>query len=179
MKKSNTFLMKLRPANTIRWFYISLALCTLSLLTLITALIVTYKNNSTVTIYESSESFLANETIRMGSAEMLITNVNRSPGQKPFIAPDGYEYILASVQIYNISDKPIQVIPTLDFYAKTDNGDVSYISMYAHRTPLDAGELPVGEKLKGDVAFLIKSGDQPKLYIDSAWSGSTLAFNLQ
>ncbi len=179
MKNKPNPLSSLQPKNTVRFFYVSVVLCISAFTMLLMAIVITYDNRAGEITYEASKPFLTNESVRMGSTEILISNVRRTEGMKPFVAPEGYEYVIATVALHNISDTPIQVIPTLDLYLKSNQGEVSYLSMYGHKAPLDAGELPAGDRLQGDVAFMAKRGEQAKLYIDAAWSGSTLAFDLQ
>lgn len=157
----------------------SVALCLLAGILLITSVRIVYHDRSLVTPrFEPSEPLPANTTLRMGSVEVTLSAIIRTSGSQPFFAPEGSEFVLATLKIRNTSDSPIQLSPSLDTYVKDSSGIVSLLATYAYGQPFRAGELLGGELIQGEVAYLVKKDSAPILYIDAPWSGGVLPIRL-
>ncbi len=117
-----------------------------------------------------------NQPISMGAVEMKIEKVTLTGGEAPFIAPAGKKYALVSLDVKNKSDKPIQLLPSSDTYMKSSDGEIAYISPYGLADPFRAGEVLPGERLKGELSYLISSDKEYKFYIDAIWSGGVIPF---
>lgn len=155
-------------------FVISMGILMLALVLLALAYHVEQRSKQPTSIPQTA--FKINEPISMGVVEMKLEQVKFESGQTPFKAPDGKKYAIATLDIKNKSDRPIQVLPSGDMYMKNDAGDVAYISPYSLSQPFRAGELSPGEQINGDLSFLIKNDSTYKLYIDAIWSGGVIPF---
>lgn len=118
------------------------------------------------------------KTVTNGSAAVSITSVSTSPGTSHFTAPKDYTYEIVEILIKNTTDKPILVQPSTDSYLKTDAGKVVYLTPYELDTPLRSGSLLPGESIKGQLSYLVKTGETYKLYLESDWTGGVLSFLL-
>jgi len=130
------------------------------------------------TTYASSQPFSTGKPVRMGKVEVTLSNVHFEAGSPPFIAPEGSTYVLAELSIHNTTDAPLQILPSVDTYVKSTDGSVSPLAVYAYQSPFRAGELPVGETIRGEVGYLVKKDAAAKLYVDATWSGGVLPFKL-
>ncbi len=119
------------------------------------------------------------QAIRQGSAEVTLDSVEYKTGSKSFQAPKNMKYLVATMTVTNVSDRPIFVAPSSDMYVKTSAGDVSYLSPVALDHPFKSGEILPGEKTKGELSFAVNPELQQKLYVESDWSGGTVSYTLQ
>ena len=110
-----------------------------------------------------------------GQAKFSITDLSYSNGSGIYSAPTEKHYAIFSFNVENISDKPINILPSTDIYMKNGNGDVSFSTPYGLEKPFRAGELMPHEKINGQLSFLVAKNEAQKLYIDAVWSGALIA----
>jgi len=179
-KKKSATLPKVQD-NAKRLLIVCLALFVSSIMLFSASLVYFHKSNQAKqrTAYAPAQPFSLGQLVRMGKVEVRFDDIRRESGSQPFVAPDGSEYVVAKLTVHNISDAPLQVMPSIDTYAKTSDGTVSVLAMYAYKDPFRAGELPAGETIHGEVGYLVKKDVDAKAYIDASWSGGVLPFKLE
>lgn len=117
--------------------------------------------------------------ISSGVSTTTVTNIRRTSGKKPFVAPNGYEYIVLTLSVRNNGEKPLDVLPTTDTYIKTNNGDVSYVAPYSLERPFRSGQVLPGESTTGELSYLVPKNTAYKFYVESGWSGGAVSFMVQ
>lgn len=117
--------------------------------------------------------------ISSGVSTTTVTNIRRTSGKKPFVAPNGYEYIVLTLSVRNNGEKPFDVLPTTDTYIKTNNGDVSYVAPYSLERPFRSGQVLPGESTTGELSYLVPKNTAYKFYVESGWSGGAVSFMVQ
>lgn len=130
------------------------------------------------TVSVKQKPFSIDTDYQIGNATIRISNIRLEPGQAPFIAPTGKQYVILDVVVINRSDAPINVLPSSDMYVKDSNGSIAYLTPYVTPSPFRAGELLPGDKIKGDVSFLVPEGTLV-LYVDAVWSGGVVPILLR
>lgn len=166
----------LRPKDVENLYRLSLIFIVLSFAMLVTSAVVVFRSNRSLVIFKPSQSFDLGSDVKTGQAIVNVQKTNVSQGSYPFLAPEGYSYVTFKLSIHNISDGPIQIFPTSDTYLKDATGQVSYMATFGVDNPFKAGELPAGEKITGEVAYLINDDSDYSFYIDAIWSGSVINF---
>lgn len=124
-------------------------------------------------------AYAMQKQVHSGDVVMSVESVSFQDGQQPFIAPEGKHYAIIDFKVKNISDQPIQVLPSSDTYMKNTAGDVSYLSPYAIKQPFRAGELALGETIHGELSYLVDKIGEVKLITDAKWSGIALPIVIQ
>ncbi|MFZ2513960.1 MAG: DUF4352 domain-containing protein [Candidatus Saccharimonadales bacterium] len=117
--------------------------------------------------------------ISSGVSTITVTNIRRTSGKKPFVAPNGYEYIILTLSVRNNGEKPFDLFPTSDTYVKTNNGEVSYIAPYSLEYPFRSGQVLPGESTTGELSYLVPKNTAYKFYVESGWSGGAVSFMVQ
>ena len=117
--------------------------------------------------------------ISSGVSTTTVTNIRRTSGKKPFVAPNGYEYLVLTLSVRNNGEKPFDVLPTTDTYIKTNNGDASYVAPYSLEHPFRSGQVLPGESTTGELSYLIPKNTAYKFYVESGWSGGAVSFMVQ
>lgn len=163
-----------------RWLLSLCVLLFMSSLLLFSASIVYFnRSRSWTSTYTPTNAFKAGQPIRMGKVSIRIDEVRFEDGSPPFEAPDGSHYAIAQITIQNVSDAPVQIMPSVDTYVKSPDGTVATLATYAYKNPFRAGELPAGEMIRGEVGYVVKKDSDSKLYVDALWSGGVLTFELE
>jgi hypothetical protein len=180
MKKRTNFLQKLKPKDTEKMYFASIAMIILSFVVLGIALASNTKNtvNSSSTKVQSQRPFEIGEVFTSGQVKLQVSAVDFSAGTQPFIAPETMQYAVVRLHITNQSDHPINILPTTDTYIKSADGTVSYLSPFGLKDPFRGGELLPGESVQGELSYLIKKDQPSKFYIDSIWSGAVIPVKL-
>lgn len=158
---------------------ISAGLLALSAVFLWQAYRVEHRVNTRKPEVQMQTPFLPAKTVEMGAAAIVTAPIRYEAGNGTFAAPAGKQYAVITLTIKNRSDKPLNVLPTADFYMKSTKGDVAYESPFTLAEPLRAGELLPGDTIKGEVSFLVTEDIPYLFYIDAIWSGSVLPFAIQ
>jgi hypothetical protein len=161
-------------------FWAGLGLCLLACFLLLLAL---RAERNAATSYNRPVSvqkpFSIGQTIRMGSASVKVSDVTFGGTQATSTAPAGKQYLVLQLTVQNFSDKPINVMPASDMYVKNSTGQVSYLTPYRLKSPFRAGELPPGEKISGQLSYLVDTNQNAQFYIDSIWSGGVVPIALR
>jgi len=121
----------------------------------------------------------AGKPITSGVSTVTINNIQYKPGAHSFLAPDGYEYLVLTVNVRNNSEKPINVFPTTDTYVKTVDGTVSYLTPYELANPFHSGLILPGESTRGELSYLVPKQRSYKFYVEAGWSGGIIPFMVQ
>lgn len=166
-------------ANNTVLFYTSVGFFVLALVMLIWALIVQQNSPKTMTAAVPMSGYSVHTPVTMGLASMEFTDVAFSDGQPGFTAPSGMHYIIVDFMVKNNSDRPIDVLPSNDTYAKDQAGNVSYLTPFGLKQPFRAGLVLPGEQIKGQLSYLTKKTGAVKIYVDSIWSGGVVPFKVQ
>ncbi len=148
-----------------RAFWLSLLLFMSSLLMLTAAASLYNRSRTERKVYPAAKAFPSGQLVKMGSVELTIENVEQSDGSPPFVAPTGSVYVIADLVVQNTTDAPLQIMPTVDTYAKTETGMVSTLATYAYTQPFRAGELLPGEMIRGQIAYLVPRDKTVKLFV--------------
>lgn len=154
------------------------------LLLLITIMLLAFtlnvqRSNAGFVNAQPGKSYVINQTIHSGEVIMSIQSVRFEQGTKPFSAPVGKRYAVVDFWVKNISDAPIQVLPSTDTYMKNVAGDVSYLSPLPLEHAFRAGEIAPGEAIHGDLSYLVDTSDTVKLFVDARWSGIAVPILIQ
>lgn len=176
MKKRSNFLLRLKPKDTEKMYYTSLAMLVLSFMLLGSALILINEsstNNPTLPV-QSQRPFEVEEVFTAGQVKLQVSSVDFSAGTQHFAAPENMQYAVVRLHITNQGDHPINILPTTDTYVKSTDGAVSYLSPYSLKDPFRGGELLPGESVQGELSYLIKKDEASMFYIDSIWSGAVI-----
>ncbi len=137
------------------------------------------KSNAALIHTRPSTSYAVNQQIHSGNVIMSVQSVKFEQGKKPFIAPAGKQYAIIDFWIKNISDAPIQALPSNDTYMKNVTGDVSYLSPFPLEKAFRAGEIAPGEAIHGDLSYLVDTSGTVKLFVDAKWSGIVVPILIQ
>ncbi|MCA9325824.1 DUF4352 domain-containing protein [Candidatus Saccharibacteria bacterium] len=176
MPTSNIKIGKLTLTSK-HYFYAGSIAFLLAVLLLAWTLAIQYSSNTNSV--SAAKPLETNQMIRTGNVDLKIRNVRFIKGSGMFAAPAGKQYVVFDLWVQNISDKPIQVLPSTDTYMKTMTGDVSYLSPYKLSNPFKAGELPSGEAIHGELSYIIPQDTSVNLYLDANWSGSVIPIAIQ
>ncbi len=162
--------------NAKLWFSAVLVLIAIILL----SITISVQNTNAKLIHvRPGNAYQLKQTIHSGDVIMSVASVRFDEGKKPFAAAPDKTYAIVDLSIKNISDTPIQILPSNDTYVKNAKGDVSYLSPFPLEQPFRAGELAPGEQIHGDLSYLINKADTVKLYVDAKWSGIAVPITLQ
>lgn len=168
--------MKANPSKLM--FYIS-ALFLLIAIVLLSITLRVQQYNQALIHAKPGSAYAIQKQIHSGEVIMSIEGVSFQAGKQPFVAPEGKHYAIVDFKVKNVSDRPIQVLPSSDTYMKNTAGDVGYLSPYAIRQPFRAGELAPGETIHGELSYLVDTSGTVKLIIDAKWSGIAVPIVIQ
>lgn len=155
----------------------SLVLFMLSVVTLAIATFIT--SDSSIKNAKPQNPFALGKSVSQGLATVTVSNVRKSAGTQPFVAPEGEQYVTVELTVKNNSDSAINITPTNDTYIKRDDGTISYMTMNNLAHPFRAGALPPGEQIKGDISYIVSTEGSYRFFVDSIWSGGVLPFSLR
>lgn len=147
-------------------------------LTLVTIALAIQHSDNTLRVSHVQAPFHANQSVTMGSAVLSVGTPRYDTGSNVFAAPSGSRYMVIDLTVKNISDKPIQVMPSTDVYAKDAAGHVVYLTPFVLAHPFHAGELLPGDTVTGQLSFLVQKSAPYNIYVDGAWSGGVLPFDV-
>lgn len=114
-----------------------------------------------------------------GEATAIINNVRYDQGHRPFEAPSGKQYIIVDTTFQNNTEKPIAILPSNQTYIKDTSSTVYYLSPMGLEEPFRAGELLPGDKIRGELSYLVPKDTAYTLYIDAIWSGGVVSVTLR
>ncbi|MFZ1249015.1 MAG: DUF4352 domain-containing protein [Candidatus Saccharimonadales bacterium] len=155
-------------------FLISCALFVLSIFTLGSALLLVQKHDRL-----PSNGIRMGVDVRNGSSELQVYTIEHRPGTQQFPAPKGYEYVVVTLKVKNVGERPFSVLPTNDTYIKTSDGHVSYVSAYELEAPFRAGLILPGESTRGELSYLVPKQANYKFYVESSWTATAIPFMVQ
>ncbi|QQS68049.1 DUF4352 domain-containing protein [Candidatus Saccharibacteria bacterium] len=107
-----------------------------------------------------------------------MTKVTQTQGKAPYAAPTGKHFEVIDLLILNTGATPITITPTNDTYLKSADGTVAFVTPSVLDTPLRAGTLLPGERINGQLSYLVSDTIPFWLYIESDWSGGAMKFLL-
>lgn len=122
--------------------------------------------------------YTINTPITAGSATVTINKISYSQGQGSYSAPAGKRYAVLNITFKNNAASSIAVLPANQIYLKDTNGKVYYLTPANLNEPFRAGELLAGDKITGELSYLIPNNITYQLYIDSIWSGGVVSVQL-
>jgi len=169
---STSLLSNLSKNRPITLFWISITLFGISIVLLGFSVI---SQNSTKGPFPFA-GYPAGTSIAMGSSITEVQNVTDTNGTGIFIAPKGKHYIVVTLKVKNVSEKPINVFPSSDTYVKNNAGNVSFLTPLNLTLPFRAGSLLPGENIVGELSYLVNNNETNKFYVDSIWSGGVIVF---
>ncbi|AGL62550.1 exported protein of unknown function [Candidatus Saccharimonas aalborgensis] len=156
------------------FFVISLLLC----ITSFTVLSVSYRITHPTIAGPSFHGLTLGSPVRSGVVEITVTKVTQTQGKAPYAAPTGKHFEVIDLLILNTGATPITITPTNDTYLKSADGTVAFVTPSVLDTPLRAGTLLPGERINGQLSYLVSDTIPFWLYIESDWSGGAMKFLL-
>lgn len=116
--------------------------------------------------------------IATGSATLVLNKIRYDKGQGSFQAPENKLYIVIDMTVQNNTGKPLSVLPSTQVYLKDEKGYVYYLAPFSLELPFRAGELSAGDKISGEISYLIPKNSLYTMYIDAIWSGGVVSVAL-
>lgn len=113
-----------------------------------------------------------------GNVQATINSVRFEQGAGPMTAPAGKQYLVLDVTVTNTSDSTVSVLPSTSTYIKTTDGNIYYLTPYALEQPFRAGDLKAGDKITGELSYLVPKNTSYTMYIDSVWSKGVVSVRL-
>lgn len=155
------------------------------LVTLIMLLVSLFMFTTSLVIYKASRPvvyeygvYKLGTSIASGDVLTTINKISYENGGGGVTAPASKRYMILDVTFENTSNKPVTILPSTDMYIKTTDGRVFYASPFALEQPFRAGMLKAGDKITGEISFLVPNQTSYTLYIDSSWSGGVVSVRL-
>ncbi|XBM33797.1 DUF4352 domain-containing protein [Bacillus licheniformis] len=100
--------------------------------------------------------FGLNETADLDGTHITVTNVKKSMGNEYFKPNNGNEYVVATLNIENKSDKDISYNP-LDFQIQNEDGQITHNTFGpSDDNDLSSGNLTPNGKVSGTITFETK-----------------------
>lgn len=161
-------------------FWTSCAILAISAITLTTTLVVSGREHRRLYSQSAALSgFAPGQTVRMGAASVSVSGPTYTSGTGHFVAPAGRQYLTLDFTVKNYSDKPIAILPSTDTYVKDGSGAVVYLTPYGLERPFRAGELLPGERVTGQLSYLVPAKTPLRFYVDSIWSGGVVPIGIR
>ncbi len=154
------------------FFYAGLVLCLVSVVLLLGAFRLSQDRTSSV-------SLPAGQTVSQGSAALTLESVRSTAGSGHYKAPTGKKYIIISLRVENRSTTPIMVAPASDTYLKDSAGTTYYLSPTSLEEPFHSGQLLPGDRVRGELSYLVPEKSDARLFIEADWTGGVVPFLLQ
>ncbi|MFP7197685.1 DUF4352 domain-containing protein [Bacillus licheniformis] len=112
---------------------------------------------------EEKTEFGLNETADLDGTHITVTNVKKSMGNEYFKPNNGNEYVVATLNIENKSDKDISYNP-LDFQIQNEDGQITHNTFGpSDDNDLSSGNLTPNGKVSGTITFETKRAKHIKL----------------
>ncbi len=155
-----------------RWLFLASAvLFVLSMVCLVSAYKLSHERTHT-----PYAGLAVGKTVHVGGSGLTVTKVEHKPGSQPFIAPEGYDYLIVTLRVENRSEQPFSIAPTNDTYVKTADGTVSYLAPFALEKPFHSGIVLPGESTTGELSYLMPKTGSYKFYVESSWTSTAVPF---
>lgn len=154
---------------------VSIVLIVISLILFTASLIVLRASKPTV--YEYGV-YKPETPIAAGDATVVIHSIRYSNGENGFVVPAGKQYLILDTTFQNNSNHPISITPSTQTYIKDSEGYVTYLTPFALENPLRAGDLLAGDKISGQLSYLVPNNKTYTMYIDAIWSGGVVSVRL-
>lgn len=122
--------------------------------------------------------YKAGTPIAAGYGTVILNKISYSPGQGSFVAPADKQYLILDTTFQNNSQKSIYIFPSNQTYLKDNSGKVYYLTPYTLEDPFRAGELLAGDKIYGQLSYLVPTDKSYTIYIDAIWSGGVVSARL-
>jgi hypothetical protein len=116
--------------------------------------------------------------IESGKVQTTINSMRFEQGTGSMAAPAGKQYLILDVSLTNTSNNTVAILPSTDTYIKTTDGKVYFLTPYALEQAFRAGDLRVGDKITGELSYLVPKDTSYTMYIDSVWSGGVISVRL-
>ena len=176
MNYRKLFKLQLQEISPTKLFYSSLLFWLLAIVTLFGALSVQHNTQRPT---PPAVGYAIGKKITSGLVSLQVVSVKTTNGLTHLMAPNGQQYVIATVAIHNNSSHPIIVTPSTDTYIKDTVGHVSYLTPYSLSAPFRAGSLLPGDTIQGQLSYLASKTGNLRLYFDGIWSGGVLPFEVQ
>ena len=112
------------------------------------------ENPSTTT--PTAQSFNIGDTVDMGNFRITVNGIGWDAGDEFFKPEIGEDWILIDATIENI-DNEVQIVSSLLMFSLIDNEHFSRdMEIFANTAGSLDGELSIGRKMRGEVAFVVK-----------------------
>ena len=123
----------------------------------------------------NSNYYTVGQTINKSGLAFSLNSVKvDAVGNTIFKPTDQSKFVIADVTITNNTTSQIPVVPVTQMYLKDADGQTYNISPAPVTSQLNAGNLPAGENLRGEISFEAPSRlSSMKLYYDSGWNNLT------
>ena len=103
-----------------------------------------------------------------------------SVGGGPLVPKPGYEFIVPTISVQNMTDEPIDFIPLLFFYIKDSEGNVYNVTSVPSQTNQLSGPILAHDKLKEEIGFEIpKTAKGLKLYFEPGTTKYVVVVDLE
>jgi|GEM_PF-1589266 len=116
--------------------------------------------------------------ITAGAVSVVINKVTYNAGQNGFVVPTGKQYIVIDATVSNASNKALFISPSTQTYIKDNDGRVYYLTPSGLEDPFKAGDLIAGDKISGELSYMVSKDKTYTLYIDAIWSGGVVSVRL-
>ncbi len=97
------------------------------------------------------------QTQTTGEYKITVHGVRFTPGEGWWTADEGNIYLLVDVTVENVGDEPVTVSSLMQFAVQDSEGYTYDITLYPEAKGKVDGEIGVGRKLRGELAFEIPS----------------------
>lgn len=132
-----------------------------------------YKLSSSVNL----KTYSAGQIIQTSKFDINISDISYDTvGKEPFKPEKNNQYLIFNLYIKNKTNAEMPVFPSSQTMVKDDQGNVYRMTVANVSQPFQAGHLPAGDKIQGQIVFeLPKTVRHPVLFFDSGWPDSNVS----
>lgn len=135
-----------------------------------------YKLASSVSL----KTYSPGQVINTSHFDIKISDISYdTKGKEPFRPDKNNKYMIFNLNIKNKTNTEMPVFPSNQTMIKDDQGKVYRMTVANLNHPFQAGHLPPGDKIQGQIAFELPNTLQhPVLFFDSGWPDSNVSIKL-
>lgn len=132
-----------------------------------------YKLASSVSL----KTYSVGQVIKTSHFDIEVSDISYdSVGKEPFKPEKNNRYLIFNLSLKNKTNQEMPVFPSSQTMIKDGQGNVYRMTVANVTKPFQAGHLPPGDKIQGQIAFELPNTLQhPVLFFDSGWPDSNVS----